>query len=90
MSLLDERCLLFGLLFVHALGDEFLYFLAVVLVESHIIVANQVVALLAGTLRCFAIAVFQPGQHRLANVDTTIVDDIGLHHLIAIGLHDLS
>ena len=47
VSLLDERSLLLSLFFVHALSHEFLYLLAVVLVEGYIVVTNQVVALLA-------------------------------------------
>ena len=55
VSLLDERslslCLLSGSLFVHALshilGLKLCHFLTVVLVESHIVVADKVVALLA-------------------------------------------
>ena len=90
VGFLDEWSLLFGLLLIHALGHQFLDFIAIMLVEGHVIVANQVITLLARALRRLAIAPLQPGQHRLADVDTTIVHDIGLHHLVAISLHNLS
>ena len=40
-------------------------------------------------LRCLAIAPLQPGEHRFTDVYTAIVHDIGLHYLVAVGLHDL-
>ena len=59
------------------------------LVESHVVVADEVVALLAARLGSLTITPLQPGQHRLTDMDTTVIHDIGLHHLVAIGLHDL-
>ncbi len=59
------------------------------LVESHIEVANQVVALHSAGLRSNAVTPFEPCQHRLADVDTTIVHDIRLHHLVAVSRHNL-
>ena len=47
VSLLDEGSLLLGLLLVHALGCQLLDFLAVVLVEEYVVVANEMVAFLA-------------------------------------------
>ena len=96
VSLLDERSLflglLFGLLFAHAvgheLGFELFHLVAVMLVKGHIVVAYQVVALLAAGFRRFAVAVFQPGQHRLADMYATVVDDVGFHYLVSVGLHD--
>ena len=88
VSLLDEGCLLLGLLFVHAFGHELLHLLTVVLVEQHVVVANEVVALLATRLRRLAVTPLQPCQHRLADVYATVVDDVRLHHAVAIGLHD--
>ena len=82
-----------GLLFTHAFGHEtghqFLHFSLVVFVECHIIVANQVVALLAGRFGSFALTVLQPGQHALADVDTTVVHDVGLHHAVTVGRHNI-
>ena len=89
VGFLDERCLLLGFLLVHALGHEFLHLLTIVLVEGHIVVADEVVTFLTTGLWCLAIAVFQPCQHRLADMDTTVVHDVGLHHLVTIGFHDL-
>ena len=86
---LDEWSLLFCLLFVHALGYELLDFFAVVLVESYVVVANEVIALLAAAFRSLAIAPFQPCQHRLTNVDAAVVHNVCLHHMVAVGLHNL-
>ena len=47
VSFLNQWSLLLGLFFVHALGNEFLDFLTVMLVKGYIVVANQVIALLA-------------------------------------------
>ena len=44
------------------------------------------VAFLARRLRRLAIAKAQPCEHRLADMNTAVVDDIGLHHLPAVGL----
>ena len=89
VCLLDEGCLLLGLFRTHTLLDEFLDFGLIVLVKCHIEVANQVVALLAGRFGCCAIAPLEPSKHRLADVDTAVVDDIGLDHLVTVGLHNL-
>ena len=89
-SLMHESRLLLGLLFANALsGSNLLNLGLVVLVEEHIEVANQVVALLASALGSGAIAPLEPREHRLADVDATVVDDIGLHHLVATGFHNL-
>ena len=48
------------------------------------------VALLAACLGCLAVAPFQPGQHALADMNAAVVNDIGLHHLVAVGLHHIS
>ena len=81
-----------GLFRRNALGFEsrfeFGHFGTIVLVESHIVVAHQVVALLTGRLGRLAVAILEPSQHRLANVNTAIVHDIGLHHAVAVGLSD--
>ena len=97
MSLLDERRLflrlLLSLLLVHALSHVFSLQLShlstVVLVERHVVVADEVVAFLARSLRCFAVAELQPSQHRFADVDAAVVHDVGLHHAVAVSLHDL-
>ena len=48
------------------------------------------VAFLAGRLRCLAVAEFQPRQHGFADMDTAVVDDIGLHHFPTVCLLNLS
>ena len=89
VSLLDKRSLLLGLFFVHSLGHEFLYLLAVVLIEGYIVVTDEVVALLAAGFWCLTVAVFQPCKHGFADVDTTVVDNIRLHYLVSVSLHNL-
>ena len=97
MSLLDQwslcLCFLCGSFFFHALlhvlSLELCDFLTIVLVEGYIVVADEVVALLAGSLRSFAIAPLEPGEHRFTDVDTTVVNDVCLDNLVAVGLHDL-
>ena len=69
------------------LSHQLFYFRFVMLVKSHIIIANQVVAFLAWRFGSFAITIFQPSQHRLADMDSTIVHNIGFHYLIAICRH---
>ena len=97
VSFLDERSLflglLLGLLVGHAVGYVFglqlLNLFTVVLVKGHVVVAYQVVALLSARLGRLAVAVFQPGQHRLADVYASVVHYVGLHHAVAVGLHYL-
>ena len=95
MSLLNQRSLylsfLCGSFFVHAilhvLSLELCDFLTIVLVEGYIVVADEVV--LAGSFRSFAIAPLEPGEHRLTDVDTTVVNDVCLDYLVAVSLHNL-
>jgi hypothetical protein len=51
-------------------------------------VANKVVALDAFGLRGFAFAVFFIGKHRLADMDTPVVDDADLPHLRSAGFEN--
>ena len=97
MSLLDERSLLLSLFlsgifrhsFSHILLQELVALCFVVLVECHIVVADEVVALLSRRFWSLTVAIFEPCEHRLTDVNATVVDDIGLHHLIAVSLHNL-
>ena len=97
VSFLDERSLclslLCGSLFLHAFLDVLLLelsdFLTIVLVEGYVVVADEVVALLARSLWSLAVAPLEPSEHGLADVDATVVDDVGLDHLVAVGFHDL-
>ena len=97
VCLLDERSLglgfLLSLLVGHAFGNELrlqlFHFLAIMLVEGHVVVADEMVALLSARFGRLAVAVFQPCEHRLADVYAAVVHDVGLHHAVAVGLHDL-
>ena len=59
------------------------------LIEGHIEVADEMIALLSGLFGCDSVAIFKPSEHRFADVYAAIVHDIGLHHAVTIGLHDL-
>ena len=90
VGFLDERSLHLCLFLVHTLLlHKLAHFLAIVLIEGHVVITNEMVALLARRFRCFAVSPLQPSQHRLADVDASIVHDIRLNHLISIGLHHL-
>ena len=89
VSLLNQRSLLFCLFFVHALAHKFFHFLAVVLVEGYVVVADEVVALLAAALWSLSVAPFLPGEHRLTDVNTSVVNYVCLHHAVAVSLHNL-
>ena len=65
------------------------YLSAIVLVERHVVVSDEVVALFARRFGSLAVAPLQPGQHTLTDMDAAVVHDIGLHHAIAVGSHDL-
>ena len=104
LCLFDEWCLFLSGLLVHALRHEFLDLSFVLYIKAHIVVANQVVTFLAAILRCLAIAELLPCEHRLADVNTTVVDDIhrladvnttvvddiGFHYVPAVCLLNLS
>ena len=62
----------------HQLFDFFL----IMLVEFDIIFAHEVVALHPAAFRGLAVAVAQPGQHRFADMDATVVDEV---HLLDVG-----
>ncbi len=59
------------------------------LVEKHIEIADEMVALFAGLFRSDTVAPFLPGKHRFADMDASVIDDIGLHNLITAGLQNL-
>ena len=90
MGFLDERSFLLGLLFVHTLSHKLLDLFAIVLVEGHVVVADEVVAFLAAGFGRLAVTPLEPSQHRLANVYAAVVHDVGLYHFVAVRLHDLS
>ncbi len=76
------RCF-FGFLVGHSLLFQGLELFLVVLVEKHVEVADKVVALLAGGFGGYAFAPFLPGEHRFADVDAAVVDNVGLDHAVA-------
>ena len=87
-SLLHKRRSLLRLLIAHTLLLEGLQLRLIVLVEEHIKVADEVVALLSGSFRRNTIAPLLPSKHRLTDVNTAVIHNICFHHLIAISLHD--
>ncbi len=88
-GLLHQRRRLLGFVLAHALCLQLLHFLLEVLVEQHVEVADQVVALLSRRFGSDAFAPFLPCQHRLADVDAAVVHYVGLDYLIAVGLQYL-
>ena len=82
----DGRCFLLGVVLGHTLSHKFLDFSLVVLVELYIIIANQMVALDAGGFGSFAVSPFFPGEHRLADVYATVVDEVYLDDVVAASL----
>ena len=65
----------------------FLYFY--LFIKKNIEIADKVVALLACLLWRDAVAPLLPRKHRLTDVNTTVVHDVGLHHFVAVSLHNL-
>ena len=86
MGLLQGWGLLLGLVLGHSAGNKLVNFLLVDIVECHIAVAYEVVALLAGILRGNTVAFLQPGEHRLADMHSPVIDKGDLHHIVAAGL----
>ena len=37
----------------------------------------------------FSVAIFEPSEHRLADVDATVVDNIGFYHALVVGFCNL-
>ncbi len=86
---LDEWGLLLRLLLAHSLRHEGLHLFTIVLVECHVVVPYQVVALLSAGFGSLTVAPPQPRQHALADVYAAVVHDVRLHHTVAVGLHDV-
>ena len=72
------------------LSHQFLHFGFIMLIERYIIVTHQMIALLARSLRCFTVSVFLPCQHGFTDMDTTVVYDISLYYLVAVGSYNVS
>ena len=62
----------------------------ILFVETHIVVANQVVTFLAAILRCLAVAELLPSEHGFADMNTTVVNDICLHNIPTVRFLNLS
>jgi hypothetical protein len=56
--------------------------------EPNIILADKMVPLQAGTLGSLAVTELFVGEHRLADMDATVVDEIDLSHLGSVGPED--
>ena len=76
-------------LYLGVVGKDVLQFNLIVLVEGNVAVADEVVALLACAFGRGTIEPLLPSKHRLADVDATVVDDVGLHYLVAAGSDNL-
>ena len=83
-------CLFIGHAFSLKFGRKFCQLGTIMLVEGHVIVANEVVAFLSRALGSCAIAPLFPCQHRLTDMYSAVVNDVCLHHTVAVGLHNLS
>ena len=81
-----QRRLVFGFLFGLSGLDEGFDFVFIVAVEGYVEVADKVVALLARRFGSHSVAPFEPGEHRLADVDSTVIDDVCLDNAVAAGL----
>ena len=58
-------------------------------IEEDIEIADKVVALLSCLLWRDAVAPLLPRKHRLTDVNTAVVHNVGLHHFVAVSLHNL-
>ncbi len=90
LRLQHQRCLAFGGLFVLAGCHEFGYLRLVLLIETYVVVSDEVIPFLTGTLRRLTVAELQPCEHGFADMNTAVVDDIRLHHFPSVRLLDLS
>ena len=82
------RCGL-GLLLAHAFLHKLGQLGLVVLVECYIVVADEVVTLLAAALGCSALAPLLPSEHRLTDVYASVVHDVGLYNPVTICCNDV-
>ena len=80
-----QRCVFGGIVLAHALFNKFLNLFFVVFVEKHVVFSDKVVAFLARRFGSFAVAVFQPRQHRFADVDSAVVHKVHLLYVVAVG-----
>ena len=93
----QRRCRLgfrLSLIVTHSLccksSHEFCQLRFIMFIERDIIIAYQMVAFLAGCLRSFTVSIFLPCQHRFTDMNTTVVYDISLYYLVAVGSYNVS
>ena len=82
-------CLFVGHTFGLQFGRQFCQLGTIMLVEGHVIVANEVVAFLSRAFGSGPIAPLLPCQHRLTDMYSAVVDDVCLYHTVAVGFHNL-
>ena len=90
LRLLKDRRILLRFFLRHAARHQFRHLSLEQVVELHIVVPHQVVAFLTGGLRRLAVSAAQPGQHRLADVDAAVVDQIHFQHLVSASSQQLA
>ena len=90
MCLQHQRSFLFGGIFVYTFRNEFGNLRLVLLIETYVIVADEVITFLAGTLRRLAVAELEPCEHGFADMNTAVIDYVGLDHFPSVCLLDLS
>ena len=74
-------CILLG----HSACNKIIHFLLVDIVELHVTVAYEMVALFTWRLRCLAIEILLPRKHWLADVDSPVIDKSNFHHVVSAG-----
>ena len=83
-----------SLVFIHTTGYvlclELCTFVLVMLIKKHVEIAYEVVAFLSSRLGRTTVTPLYPRQHRLHNMDTTVVDNVGFDNPVAVGLHNFS
>ena len=84
----QRRFLLRGL-FVHAFRHELRDLRFVLLIETDVVIADQMIAFLTAGLRRLAVTELEPCEHGLADMDASVVDDVGLDDLPTIRLLNL-
>ena len=75
-----------SLLGIHSSGNEFLHLAGQDVVELYIAVSDEMVTLLAGALGGGSREGLLPSIHRFADVDSPVVDEGRLDHVVAAGL----
>ena len=89
LCLFDEWSLFLGGLLVHALSHELFDLSLIFHIKAYIVVADEVVTFLAAVFWSLTIAELLPCEHRLADMNTTVVHDIGLYYIPTICLLNL-